>query len=128
MLKSKWLDGKCNCCVDMLIHTLVRDLMPDIEDCLKWQSMKKQDDLAAWHWHTILANTPETPHDFIIQIEDMHFQVHSSTQELFYDVDAVNTKCTCSDFPRIEFCKHLASVQHYFGVGKVEPQVTSQPP
>ncbi|KAN0130640.1 hypothetical protein V8E53_011533 [Lactarius tabidus] len=58
----------------------------------------------------------------------MRFQVRSSTQDLFYDVDLVNTTCTCSDFPRIEFCKHIASAQHFFGVGKVEPQgPTSQP-
>jgi hypothetical protein len=101
VLKSKWLDGKHNHCVDMLIHTLVKDLMPNIEDCHKWHSMKKHDDLAAQHWCTILAQAPEIPHDFIIKLEGMHFQVCSSTQELFYDVDLVNTTCTCPDFPAL---------------------------
>jgi hypothetical protein len=125
VLKSKWLDGKRNRRVDMLIHTLVRDLMPDIEDRHKWHSMKKRDDLEAWCWHTILARALEIPHDFILKLEGMRFQVHSSTQELFFDVDLVNSTCTCSDFPRIEFCKHIASAEHFFRVGKAGP--TSQP-
>ena len=112
----------------MLIHTLVRDLMPDIEDRHKWHSMKKRDDLAARRRRTILARAPETQRDFIIQIEDLRFQVRSSTQDLFYDVDLVNIKCTCIDFPRIEFCKHIASAQHFFGGGKVEPQVPASQP
>ena len=78
----------------------------------------KRDNLAGQRRRTILARAPETPRDYITQLEDMRFQVRSSNKEIFYEVDLLNTHCTCPDFPRIEFCKHIASVEHHFGVGK----------
>lgn len=118
VLKSKWLDGKRNCHIDLLIHTLVKEVRPDIEDHHKWQLIMKCDNLAGQCWHTILAHAPETTWDYITQLEDMCFQVCSSNKEIFYEVDSLNTHCTCLDFPCIEFCNHIASVEHYFGVGK----------
>jgi hypothetical protein len=126
VLKSKWLDGKRNCRVDYLIHTLVRDLLPDIEDCHKWQERgMEREDLAGRRRHEIQARAPETPLDYITQVEDTCFQVHSSNKEKVYEVDLLNEKCTCFDFPRIEFCKHIASVRYHFG--GAEPQARSAP-
>ncbi|KAH9027884.1 hypothetical protein EDB85DRAFT_2148242 [Lactarius pseudohatsudake] len=50
----------------------------------------------------------------------MHFQVCSSKEEKYYEVDLLNNKCTCLDFPRVELCKHIASTQNYFGGTLVE--------
>jgi hypothetical protein len=128
-LKSKWLDGKRNRRVDNLINVLINDLLPNIEHRLKQQEVIKQgDDLASCHWWEIQACAPETPWEHITQVEHMHFQVCSSKEEKFYDIDLLNTKCTCLDFPQIEFCKHLASVKHYFGgAAPPAPPNPSQP-
>ncbi|KAH9971162.1 hypothetical protein BJV74DRAFT_718293, partial [Russula compacta] len=31
VLKSHWLDGKCNWCIDHLVHTLVNSMEPDYQ-------------------------------------------------------------------------------------------------
>ncbi|KAH9051046.1 hypothetical protein EDB87DRAFT_1582998 [Lactarius vividus] len=101
----------------------MKDTLPAIEDCLKRQGIwKREEDLASWRQRKILLCAPKTPHEYITQVGDMRFQVCSSKQEKLYEVELLNNKCTCLDFPRIEFCKHIASTQHYFGGTQVEPQ------
>jgi hypothetical protein len=39
VLKSKWLKGKRNQCVDHLIHMLVMEFIPDLEICHKQQML-----------------------------------------------------------------------------------------
>jgi hypothetical protein len=136
VLKLKWLDGKHNRRIDHLISTLVTELLPDIEHHIKQQVvLKPEKELSAQRRHQILARAPEIPRDHITQVEDMRFQVQSSSQESLYDVDLVNENCTCMDFSRILFCKHIASVQHFFGggtcnskVGQLTPQLPSPIP
>ena len=132
VLKSKWLDGKRNRRIDHLISTLVTELLPDIEHRLKRQVVLKPDkELSALRRRQILARAPEIPQDHITQVEDMRFQVQSSSRETHYDVDLVNDNCTCMDFPRIQFCKHIASVQHFFGGvtgGQLAPPPSPIPP
>ncbi|KAH9054208.1 hypothetical protein EDB87DRAFT_1549809, partial [Lactarius vividus] len=54
VLKSKWLDGKCNCRVDHLISALMKDALPAIEDHLKRQGIwKREEDLASRRQHEI---------------------------------------------------------------------------
>ena len=93
----------------------MRDLLPDIEDHHKWQEIgMKWEDLAGRCQRKIQVHAPKTPLNYITQVEDTRFQVCSSNKERFYEVDLLNEKCTCYDFPCIKFCKHIASVQHHF--------------
>lgn len=129
MLKSTWLEGKRNRRVDQLINVLVTELLSDIEDRLERQDVGlHREDLAGRRELEIRNRAPETPRDYITRVADMHFQVRSSDKEIKYEVDLLNTECTCLDFPRIKFCKHLASVEHYFGEAKVAPGNPSSQP
>ena len=42
VLKSVWLDGKRNQCIDHLIHMLVKEFLPEAEHCHKWQSLEME--------------------------------------------------------------------------------------
>ena len=93
----------------------MRNLLPDIEYHHKWQEIgMKWEDLVDRHWREIWVHAPETPLNYITQVEDTCFQVCSSNKKRFYEVDLLNEKCTCYDFPHIKFCKHITSVQHHF--------------
>ncbi len=37
VLKSIWLKGKKNQCIDYLIHMLVMKFLPNLEICYRWQ-------------------------------------------------------------------------------------------
>ena len=36
-----------------------------------------------------------------------------------YEINLLTYTCTCSDFPRIQLCKHIAATVHFFG-GELE--------
>jgi hypothetical protein len=123
VLKSIWLEGKRNWRVDHLIHMLVVEFLPDLEMCHKWQELGMHGrDLAEQRRQQILRHAPETPLTQIRKINDLHFEVQSSNSNKSYNIDLVTTTCSCSDFPRIRLCKHIAAMVHFFGGADLGPQ------
>ncbi len=120
MLKDYWLDGKRNRRVDHLIHALVKDMLPAYEDRHKRQKLGMQGpNLAEKRRKDILARAPETPLDKIKEIDRSRFEVQSTNSEKMYEINLLTYTCTCSDFPRIQLCKHIAATVHFFG-GELE--------
>ena len=70
-------------------------------------------DLAKECTNEILMHAPKFPQDWIEQVDEEHFLVNSSNQEIFYNVGFKD--CNCKDFPCVKLCKHIATIQHYFG-------------
>ncbi len=111
MLKSIWLEGKRNWCMDHLVHTLVVEFIPDLKIYYKWQELGMYGgDLAKQHCQQILRCTPETPLTQIQKIDDLHFEVQSLNLNKFYNINLVTTTCSCNDFPCIWLCKHIMAV------------------
>ena len=62
VLKSRWLNGKRNWCMDHLIHTLMREFLRDIEHRHKRQMLGMEGpDLAEKRRQQILMRALETP-------------------------------------------------------------------
>jgi hypothetical protein len=102
--------------VDHLIHALVKEMLPAYVDRHKQQMLGMQGpDLGEKHRKEILACAPETPLERIKEINQSHFQVQSMSSENIYEVNLLTNTCTCSDFPRIQLCKHIAATVHFFG-------------
>jgi hypothetical protein len=74
-------------------------------------------DLAEKCWKQILTRIPKTPLDRIKEIDESHFEIHSTSSEKKYEIDLLAHTCTCLDFPCIQLCKHVAATMHFFGGG-----------
>ena len=123
MLKSIWLEGKRNRHVDHLIHTLVTQYLPHMEIRHKRQERGMEGaNLAETRRRQILMRAPETPVEKIRKNDDLHFDVQSSNSNIIYQVNLGTTTCSCSDFPRVRLCKHIAAVLHFFGGADPGPQ------
>ncbi len=60
--------------------------------------------------------TPEMNAESIRKLGSDHFHVQSVMDPLCsYHVDLGNDSCECLDWLRIRFCKHVATVVHFFG-------------
>ncbi len=114
LLKSKWLDGTRNRRIDHLIYVLTQRVLPDY-----YQSRhdRQQVGLEGWnlkemHHLTILSHSKSILARSITQLSNTVFHVASQTSlGCIYVVDTQALICDCLDFPRIQFCKHLAAVQ-----------------
>jgi hypothetical protein len=123
VLKSIWLEGKRNRRVDHLIHTLVMEFLPEVEIRHKRQMLGMEGlNLAEKRRRQIQTRAPETPLSKIEKIDDLHFEVQSSSSNKHYQINLDTTTCNCSDFPRIRLCKHIAAVVHFFGGAELGPQ------
>src|SRR5229473_5962469 len=123
VLKSIWLEGKRNRRVDHLVYTLVVEFISDLEMHHKRQELGMHGgDLAEQRRQQILRRAPETPLTQIRKIDDLHFEVQSSNSNKFHLINLVTTTCSCSDFPHIRLCKHIAAVVHFFGGVDPGPQ------
>ena len=71
--------------------------------------------------------TPETPLEWIRHINQSHFEVHSTNLDNKYEINLSSYTSTCSDFPRIQLCKHLAATIHFFE-GEKEGEFGPQAP
>src|SRR5260370_40190047 len=83
--------------------------------------------LAETRRRQILMRAPETPVEKIRKNDDLHFDVQSSNSNIIYQVNLGTTTCSCSDFPRVRLCKHIAAVLHFFGGGDPRPQTPVNP-
>ena len=73
---------------------------PDLEDARRLQ---------------ILASARNISPTSIQQISDMEFFVASKSIPGYqYLIDLTQSKCDCKDFPRIQFCKHIAAIHTLF--------------
>src|SRR5258708_4322989 len=114
-MKCIWLDGKRNRRVDHLIHTLVTQYLPHMEICHKRQERGMEGaNLAETRHRQILMHAPETPVEKIRKNDNLHFDVQSSNSNIIYQVNLGTTTCSCSDFPHVRLCKHIAAVLHFF--------------
>ncbi len=109
--------------MDHLVHTLVVEFILDLEMCHKRQELGMNSrDLAKKCRQLILRCAPKTPLTQIRKIDNLHFEVQSLNSSNLYQINLVTTTCSCSDFPQIQLCKHIAAMMHFFGGVDLRPQ------
>lgn len=128
MLKSKWLEGKHNRRVDHLIHTLVVILLPSYANRHDRQELGFDGpDLANKRRQEILTRTPEIKAESIRNLGDDQFSIQSATHSSrLYSMELGAQSCDCPDWPRVQFCKHVAAVAHHFGNSDQQIEAISQ--
>jgi len=66
-------------------------------------------------WEEIKASARTIPLDSVLNFNSTHFHVTSQSRPgKFYVIDLIQSTCDCADFPRIWFCKHIATVEVHF--------------
>ena len=67
--------------------------------------------------------------DSIHNLYDGRYSVRSVTdQSCTYLVELTKQSCDCSDWPRVQLCKHVAAVTYYFGnINEVVATVNAVP-
>lgn len=130
MLKSKWLDRKWNHHADHLLHTLVTVVIPSytirhVRQELGFEGLN----LARKHHTELLARTPEINTADIRDLGDDRFAVQSVTNSShIYSVNLGTQSCDCLDWPRVQLCKHVTAVAHFFGGNQqIEVKVPTPP-
>ena len=134
-LKSHWLDGKQNRCMDLLIYALVSNMLPRyVAHCDSQNLGFKGPDLAEKQREEIHLQVAEVNAERIHNLSSNHFHVESamdSTRRFL--VDLGNKSCDCPDWPRVWLCKHLSAMKHHFGnndqqMGAMEDSLLKTPP
>ncbi len=103
--------------MDHLVHTLVTVMIPSyaiqhVRQELGFEGLN----LAGKHRKEILARTPEINAESICDLGDDQFNVQSITDSTrTYLVNLSTQSCGCPDWPRVQLCKHLTAVTHFFG-------------
>ncbi len=103
--------------MDHLVHTLVTDVIRHYQNRHYRQNLKLEgSDLAEKCLKEIHTRTPEIKADAIRDLGDNHYYVQSlANPSLTYVVELSTQKCDCADWPRVELCKHVTAVAHFFG-------------
>ena len=134
-LKSHWLDGKQNRRMDHLIYALVSDMLPNYVACCDSQDLGfKGPNLAEKRREEIRLQATEMNAKRIHNIGGDCFHVESATDSTRrYLVHLGNKSCDCPDWPRVRLCKHVSTVEHYFGnndqqMGVMEGLLPKTPP
>ena len=64
------------------------------------------------------ARTLEVNADSICSAEDDRYYVQSATEpSCTYLIKLGKRSCNCEDWPRVQLCKHVTAVAHFFGAG-----------
>ena len=72
-------------------------------------------DLAGERQQELLERAAEIPSDSIQKFDETQFHVAlKSWPGLYHAVDLNRLTCKCEDFPRIQFCRHIAAVLFHF--------------
>ncbi len=103
--------------MDHLVHMLVTVMIPSyvIQHVCQELGFKGLN-LASKHCKEILAQTPEINAKFIHNLGNDQFNVQSVTDSTCtYLVNLSTQSCGCPDWPRVQLCKHLTAVTHFFG-------------
>jgi hypothetical protein len=116
VLKTHWLGGKCNWCVDHFIHIITNDFLPSFQIWHKRQIARLEGlDLEGQHRRNILSSTRNISRDSIHQVDSTTFFVaFQSRLGVQYPINLTQCTCSCSDFPRIRYRKHIAAVNVHF--------------
>jgi len=116
VLKTNCLCGKHNQCINYVIQALVVDFLPEIKTWNGQQLVNLEGpDLLAQHHQQILASTKKIPQDSICQISNTQFFVASKSHlGNHYPIDLNQSACGCANFPRIRYCKHIATINVHF--------------
>ena len=103
--------------MDHLIYTLVMVMLPSYENRHNRQKLGFDGpDLANKRRTEILVRAPELKVESICNLGDDQFSVQSVTHSpRTYSVELRAQSCNCPDWPRVQLCKHVAAVAHYFG-------------
>jgi hypothetical protein len=102
--------------MDHLIHTLVTQIVPYYQNRHERQIIGLEGpDLAGQRERQLLSNARNTLPDSIQQFDDITFHVASQSRpHSYYEINLDCGTCNCPDFPRIRYCKHLASISVHF--------------
>jgi hypothetical protein len=116
VLKSHWLNGKCQRQIDHVIVTLVNGMVSYYENRHKHQIVGLNGkDLATERREEILERSADIPSDSIQRLDHMQYCVASKSRPgLYHTVDLHQSTCECEDFPRIRFCRHIAAIIFHF--------------
>jgi hypothetical protein len=116
VLKSHWLYGKHQHRINHIIVMLVTGMVGYYENKHSHQIVGLEGkDLAVEHRQELLEHTVEIPSDSIQKLYHMQFHIASkSWPGLYHTVDLHQSTCQCEDFPRIQFCRHIAAVLCHF--------------
>jgi len=109
--------------------TLVAKFVPDFEIRHERQTVGLEgQDLKGKHRKQILASARNIPMDSIHQLSDTKFIVASQSYPGHrYLIDHSKSTCDCNDFPRIQFCKHIAAINVHFPELLPEPEESNSP-
>ena len=103
--------------MDHLIHTVVVDLLPYHENHHNSQELGfSSSNLAQKRRKELLARTPEMNADSIHSTGDDRYYVQLAIEpSCTYLVELGKQSCNSADWPRVQLCKHVTSVAHFFG-------------
>ena len=112
MLKSHWLDGKCQHRIDHVIVTLVNGMVSYYKNRHKHQIVSLNGkDLVMECQEEILECSADIPSDSIQRLDHTQYRIASkSCPGLYHTVELHRSTCECEDFPRIQFCRHIAAI------------------
>ena len=98
------------------MHALVTNMAPYYQNQHERQVVGLDGpDLAGQRRRQLLARARDTPRDSIQQFDSTRFHVASeSSPGAYYKIDLNRSACSCRDFPRSRFCKHLAAIYVHF--------------
>src|SRR6267142_3931581 len=116
VLKSHWLDGKRNCCIDHILYTLVVHMNQYYLNQHERQIVRFEGlDLAGSRWQDIITSAQTISRDSILQFNRTQFHVASQSHPgVLYSIDLNLMTCNCQDFLRIQFCKHIVAIHLHF--------------
>ena len=103
--------------MDHLIHMLTVNMLPYYRNCHDSQKLGfSGSDLAQKHQKELLARTLEVNADSIRSVEDNHYYFQSATEpSCTYLIKLGKQSCNCEDWPRVQLCKHVTTVAHFWG-------------
>ncbi|KAH8976701.1 hypothetical protein EDB92DRAFT_1810675, partial [Lactarius akahatsu] len=103
--------------VDHLVHTLVMIMLPSYVIQHVHQELGFEGLNLAGKCHTeILKQTPEINAESICNLGNAWYCIQSVTNSShMYLVQLGTQSCDCPDWPRVELCKHVTTVAHFFG-------------
>ena len=122
VLKSRWLEGKWNHQADHLIHTLVTVMLPSYVIHHIHQELGFEGLNLANKWHKeLLMQTLEMNTMCVCDLGDNKFTVQSVTNpSQIYAVNLSTQTCNYPDWPKVQLCKHVTAVIHFFRDGDLQ--------
>jgi hypothetical protein len=102
--------------VDHLIYMFVMVMLPSYKTCHGHQELGFDGlDLTDKRRKEILMHSLELEVKSICKLADNQFSIQLVTHSLHtYSVELGAQSCNCPDWPRVQLCKHVTAVSHYF--------------